>query len=175
MNWNFLKKAPEVKPNEVSAIEEIKTNVELEDSKEHEISPERIEALKDLDNEIKEIASLKEEDLVESIETPEEKKDLSEKLSTLAKIAETLKTYGPEMATALVGIAALAYSIINSVDNPDAANSAIWAEQAPSAIASAVTAVSIVASSILYGYKSFLRKEETKNQTINNSSEAMAA
>jgi len=147
-------------------VEEITNTNEVEASNEQEISPERIEALKGLDNEIQEIAGLTENDLKESISDPEEKKVLGEKVNTLAKIAETFKTHSPEIAAALVGLSALAYSLINTT--PDAANSAI--NQAPVVIADAITAVSMLLAGGLYSYKSFW-KEKAQTQTAENSAD----
>jgi len=176
MNFNFFKKAEAANNN---PIEEIKNTTEIEASPEEEISPERVEALKEYENEVKEIASLKESDLKDEIENPEERVALGEKLSLLQKISETLKDHAPELAIAAVGIGAFALALAQDPHgNLDLANSAIMStEKVTSMIASSVTAFATVFSGLLWNYKNFNKEQAAKenNASINNSNEAIAA
>jgi hypothetical protein len=171
MNLNFFKNK-EQKTN--SPVEEIKNTTEVEASQEEEISPERIEALKEFDKEAIEIASLKESDLKENIENPEEREALGDKLSTLAKIAETLKNHAPEIAIAATGLAAIAFGFSHST--ADMADSAVMSTEKISVmIASSIGAVSAVFSTLLWNYKNFSKEENTQSHKMNNSNEAIAA
>jgi hypothetical protein len=162
-------------PEKKNPTEEIKNTTEIETSPEEEISPERIETLKEYDKETLEITSLKKDDLKDSIENPEEREALGEKLSTLAKIAEILKDHAPEIAIAAVGLASLAFGLTHST--AEMVDSAVMsADKISVMVASAVSAVAAVFSPLLWSYKNFNKKEAFQTQEINNNShEAIAA
>jgi hypothetical protein len=176
MNFNFFKKHEAVSSQETNPTEEIKNTTEPETSPEEEISPERVEALTEYENTVKEIASLKESDLKDEIENPEERIALSEKLTLLQKISETVKDHAPELAIAAVGLGSLAIGLAQE-GNLDLANSAVMsAEKITAMVASAVTAFSAVFSSILWSYKNYTKEQEVKDSfKIDNSSHAIAA
>ena len=173
MNFNFFKKQETVKSQETNPAEEIKNTTELENSQEEEISPERIEALQEFDNEFKEIVSLKEEDLKDSIENPEEKEDLKDKLSTLSKISEILKDHYPEIALAATGIASAIIALNFDVELDAVTMSA---GKVTGAIATSVAAIAAVFSPLLYSWKKFNKEQDQSSEQIDNSShEALAA
>jgi len=174
---SFLGKKEDVKnPAEEikNPAEEIKNTTEIEASQEEEISPERVEAVKEFDKEAVEINSLQQGNLKDSIENPEEREALGDKLSTLAKIAETLKDHAPEIAIAAAGLAALAFSLTHST--AEMADSAIMsADKIAVTISSAVGAVAAVFSTLLWSYKKFSKGYDAKNQEMGSSHEAIAA
>lgn len=154
MNFNFFKKSENTTPS----IEVATNDMELEATQEEEISPERIEALKELDNQILEIASLKESDLVEEISDPEKRESLGGKLTTLSKITDILKEYAPAIATTAVALGAVVFAITNM--ETDTANSAVMsAEKMGQMISSSVAAVAGVISGLLYTVPGFNKEQ----------------
>lgn len=139
-----------------ATIDQIKQTTEVENSAETEISPERIEALKGLENEIQEIAKLGENDLVETIESPEKKEALANKLSLLAKVGDVLKEQWPAIATSVIALAGIAVSLDAGNDwaaqhGSQLADSAyMGVEKITSMIGGAVSAFGIVATGLLY-------------------------
>lgn len=139
-----------------ATIDQIKQTTEVENSAEAEISPERIEALKGLENEIQEIAKLGENDLVEAIESPEQKEVLSEKLTLLAKVGDILKEQWPAIAASAIALAGIAVSLDASNDwaaqhGSQLADSAyMGVEKITSLVASTVSAFGLVATGLLY-------------------------
>lgn len=144
-----------------ATIDQIKQTTEVENSAEAEISPERIEALKNCEEKIQEITKLDEKDLVDEIESPEKKEALSKKLTLLAKIGDTLKEQWPAIAASAVALAGIAVSLDASNDwaaqhGSQLADSAyMGVEKITSTIASTVTAFSVIAAGALY----LLRKD----------------
>ena len=167
---NIFNKKEEAK----NPVEEIKNTSEIEASSEEEISPERIEALKEFDKEAIEIHSLKEGDLKEKIENPEEREALGDKLNTLSKIAEVLKDHAPEIAIAATGLAAIAFSLTHSTAEMFESD-VMSVDKIAVMISSAVGAASAVFSALLWDYKKFSKEYDAKKQELGSSHEAIAA
>lgn len=158
-----------------SPVEEIKNTTEIEASPEEEVSPERIEALKDLENEIQEDLKLNEGNLVNSIEDVKNPEELTEKLTLLDNVAEIIKDHYPEIALAVVALSAAIFGFNHSTAEM-AETAAMSMEKASVVLSSAITGFALVVSPLIWSYKNFNKKEASQTQEINNNSdEAIAA
>lgn len=154
---NFLNK----QNSEELVINSTEKTLEGENFHEEEISQERVDALKNAEQEIQEIAQLTENDLVEVIDSPEKKKALSEKLTLLAKVGDVLKEQWPAIAASVVALAGIAVSLDAGNDwaaqhGTQLVDSAyMGVEKITSMIGGVVSGFGIVATGLLYSYRKF--------------------
>lgn len=168
MNFNIFKK----KENSASESQELQKEesvIENEaaiEEKEDEMSPERIEALKELDEMTAEIASLKESDLVEDITDPEKRKELKDKVSTLSKIAEKIKAMAPEVVSAAVALGGVVLMLEgNGVDTEVVGHSTV---NAPFALHSAMIVIGSITSGLLHSARKNREAVQSNSANMNN-------
>lgn len=166
MNFNIFKK----KENSASESQELQKeesvieNEAAMEEQEDEMSPERIEALKELDEVTTEIASLKESDLVEDITDPEKRKELKDKVSTLSKIAEKIKAVAPEVVSAAVALGGLVLMLEgNGVDTEVVGHSTV---NLPFALHSAMIVMGSITSGLLHAARK--DREAAKANNLNS-------
>lgn len=95
--------------------EEVKNTNETTGADE-EISLERINQLKELDQEVIKASSITEAEIEAAVNNPEKAESLEKKVSTLKKVVETLKDYAPAILTGAAAAAGIA--VLSNMELP---------------------------------------------------------